>query len=248
MAWYAYCITEQKAFQGNSRVRKPFPIEGLRGVEGAQVIGYPSGEFLVIASEYLKPGTLNQKSGLEHAHVISECFKLGTVLPFRFATVFESEGSIRQAVRANRKIFMQSVADLRGKSEMHIKVVVPEKSLPKDAGIVAELPEIAGAEYLTKLRIEATRDRERQTKARALSQQVHKLFNPLDESVVCKRGSTGGLMLGIAHLIETDSVVKYQSRFSAATKHFKDCELIISGPWPPFHFLPEKLRPIHGDD
>lgn len=248
MAWYAYCITEQKSFQGENRVRRPFPIEGLRGVGGAQVIGYPSGNFAVVVSEYLRAGTLEQKAALEHAHVISECFKQGTVLPFKFATVFDTEDSIRHAVRANRKALLLSVSQLRGKSEMHLKVVVPGAAFPSSAAADSELPSVVGAEYLSKLRIKATRERERQTKARSLSQRVNKLFNPLDEEVTCKRNESGGLMIGIAHLIDSDSVTRYQNRFSAATKQFKDCELMISGPWPPFHFLPENLRTVHGDD
>ena len=34
MAWYAYCITEQQAFQGNSRARRPFTIPSLTGIGG----------------------------------------------------------------------------------------------------------------------------------------------------------------------------------------------------------------------
>ncbi len=244
MAWYAYCITEQRAFQGENRVRKPFPIEGLRGIGGAQIIGFPSGEFAVIASEYLKRGTLEQRAALEHAFVLSECFKHGTVLPFKFATIFDNEESIRFAVKANRRIFLQCVSQLRGKSEMHLKVVVPESSMAPGVCQDCEVPAVVGAEYLSKLRIAATRERERQTKARAVSQQVHKLFDPLDEDVSCKHHAGGGLTIGIAHLIENDSVPKYQNRFSTASKQFKDCELAISGPWPPFHFLPEKLRTV----
>jgi hypothetical protein len=29
-----------------------------------------------------------------------------------------------------------------------------------------------------------------------------------------------------------------------ATRQFKNCELVLSGPWPPYHFLPEKLRTV----
>ncbi len=247
MAWYAYCIAEQTSFQGNLRVRKPFPIEGLRGVQGAQVIGYPCGDLAVVASEYLRSGTLNQTATLAHAHVISECFKHGTVLPFKFATLFDSEEAIRMSVRANRKAFVQSVAQLRGKAEMHLKVRV-QMSSQSGAADDRELPSVVGAEYLSQLHINASRDRERQTKARALSQQANKLFNPLDEDITCKRDQSGSLMIGIAHLIDSGSVVKYQNRFTAATKHFKDCQLMISGPWPPFHFLPGNLRTVHGDD
>jgi hypothetical protein len=247
MAWYAYCITEQKDFQGNNRARRPFPIEGLHGVGGAQVIGYPSGDFAVIVSEYVRAGTLDQKSVLEHARVVGECFRNGTVLPFRFGTVFDNEDAMRQAVRNNRKTFGDSVSHLRGKAEMHVKVMVPDKALRSAAPTDSELPAAVGAAYLSQLHIKASRDRERQTQARALSLQVHKLFDPLDEDVTCKKTNSGALLIDIAHLIDTKSVEKYQNRFNAAAKRFKDCEIVISGPWPPYHFMPIKLRTVNGN-
>ena len=69
MSWYAYCITEQKAFLGSVRSRRPFPIEQLSGVNGSQVFAYPSGELAVIVSEY-SPGDLDQQAVIEHARVV----------------------------------------------------------------------------------------------------------------------------------------------------------------------------------
>lgn len=246
MAWYAYCITEQKVFQGNNRARRPFPIPGLRGVAGAQVIGYPSGDFAVVVSEYDRTGEVDQKSVVEYARVVGECFRNGTVLPFRFGTIFDNEDAMRQAIRCNRKVFLESVSQLRGKSEMHLKVMVPQTLLSR-AGDDVALPTAAGAEYLSKLHLKASHDRERQTKARAVSMHVHKLFNPLAEDITCKRVESGALMIDIAHLIDTKHVEKYQNRFSAATKQLRDCELVISGPWPPYHFMPGKVRTIGGN-
>src|ERR1700757_3263566 len=93
MSWYAYCITEQQAFQGLARARRPFPIENLRGVNGTQVFGYPSGDFAVIVSEYVPNGQLTQQAVVEHARVIGACFERTTVLPFRFGTVFDNDES-----------------------------------------------------------------------------------------------------------------------------------------------------------
>lgn len=241
MAWYAYCITEQQAFQGDTRARRPFIIENLKGVNGAQVLGHPSGEFAVIVSEYERSGTLDQRAILDHARVVSECFRNTTVLPFRFGTVFENDEALRRSVRSNRKAFMASVSRLRGKAEMHLKLLVKDGSL-REAMADVELPTTAGGEYLRKLREKAVRQRQRQTKARALSVQVHKLFNPLEEDVCCKKVDSGGMLLDIAHLIDGNSVEKYQNRYNTAARQLKDCELVISGPWPPYHFMPSKLR------
>ena len=247
MAWYAYCITEHQTLPNGTRTRRPFLLEGIQGVNGAPILSYPSGDFAVIVSEYERDGVkLEEKQVLEHARVVSVCFRTGTVLPFRFGTIFDSDDALRQAVRANRRTFGVSVAKLRGKSEMHLKVLVRDGSL-SDALAQIQLPDTVGGEYLTKLREKASRDRERQTKARALSVQVHKMFNPLEEDISCKRVDSKGMLIDIAHLIDSKYVEKYQNRYSTAARQLKNCEIAISGPWPPYHFMPGKLRTVAGN-
>jgi len=246
MAWYAYCLTELQSLNG-TRARRPFLLEGIQGVNGASVMSYPSGEFAVVVSEFDRASEkLEDKAVLEHARVVSVCFRSGTVLPFRFGTIFDTDEALRQAVRGNRRAFGQSVARLRGKSEMHLKLVVRDGSL-RDALTDVQLPDTVGGEYLMKLREKASKDRERQTKARALSVQVHKMFNPLEEEISCKRVNTDGMLIDIAHLIDSKAVEKYQNRYSSAAKQLKNCELSVSGPWPPYHFLPGKLRTVAGN-
>jgi hypothetical protein len=240
MAWYAYCISEQSAFLNGTRARRPFPIAGMQGIYGAQVLGYPSGEFAVVVSEYTADGTLSQQAVLDHARVVSDCFRSGTVLPFRFGTIFDSDDALRRAVRANRRTLVDSVMRLRGKSEMHLKLVIRDESL-RDKGTDTALPNVVGSEYLLRLRAKAARQRERQSKARAISVQVHKLLNPLEQEVSCKTDRSG-LLIDIAHLIDSGTVQKYQNRCTAATRQLKGCEIVVSGPWPPYHFTRSKMR------
>ncbi|HEV2986883.1 MAG TPA: GvpL/GvpF family gas vesicle protein [Candidatus Angelobacter sp.] len=239
MAWYAYCITEQQAFQGDTRARRPFPVEGLKGIGDTQAFGYPSGEFAVIVSEYVPAGDLGQQALLQHAHVVGECFKRTTVLPFRFGTVFDTDDTLRRAVRLNRKAFVESVNRLKGKAEMHLKLVVKDGSL-RQALEEIELPSTVGSEYLTKLREKASRQRERQTKARALSVQVNKIFDPLDQDICCRKVQSGHMQIDIAHLIDHKQVQKYQNRYQMASRHLPGIEVAMSGPWPPYHFIPSK--------
>ncbi|MBZ5719786.1 MAG: GvpL/GvpF family gas vesicle protein [Acidobacteriia bacterium] len=248
MAWYAYCLTEPQNLTTNgTRARRPSLLEGIQGVNGAPVLNYPSGEFAVVVSEYDRnTSRMDEKTVLEHARVVSVCFRNGTVLPFRFGTIFDTDEALRQAVRANRRAFGQSVDRLRGKAEMHLKVLIRDGSL-RDALADMPLPDTVGGEYLSRLREKASKDRERQTKARALSVQVHKLFNPLEEEVSCKRVAADGMLIDIAHLIDSKSVEKYQNRYTSAAKQLKNCELVLSGPWPPYHFLPGKLRTVAGN-
>ncbi len=247
MSWYAYCLTEHQTLNG-VRARRPFLLDGIQGVNSAPVMSYPSGEFAVIVSEFDRATSkLDEKSVLEHARVVSRSFRTATVLPFRFGTIFDTEDAIRRAVRSNRRTFCESVERLRGKSEMRIKLTVREGSVRGNMNEEIVLPDTVGREYLIKLREKASRERERQTKARALSVQVHKLFNPLEEEVSCKKVAPEGMLIDIAHLIDAKSVEKYQNRYTTAAKQLKNCEVTISGPWPPYHFLPGKLRTVAGN-
>jgi hypothetical protein len=242
MSWYAYCLIEHRLTNG-TRTRRPFVLEGIQGVNGSMVLGYPSGEFAVVVSEFDHLTTeLDEKHVLEHARVVSVCFRQGTVLPFRFGTIFDTDESLKQAVRANRRAFCESVARLKGKAEMHVKLLVRDgalKGLPD-----VQIPDTVGSEYLAKLRVKAMADRERQTRAKALSIQVHRLFNPLEEEISCKRVDTDGMLIDIAHLIDSKSLEKYQNRYASAAKQLKNCEISVTGPWPPYHFLPGKLRTV----
>jgi hypothetical protein len=243
MSWYAYCLTEQRNLTNGTRTRRPFVLEGIQGVNNAIVMSYPCGEFAVIVSEFDRGKIeLDENHVLDHARVVSMCFRQGTVLPFRFGTIFDSDECLRQAVRGNRRAFGESVARLKGKAEMHVKLLVRDGSLKQLQDVT--VPDTVGGEYLAKLREKAMADRERQTKAKALSVQVHRLFNPLEEEISCKRFDTDGMLIDIAHLIDSKSIEKYQNRYASAVKQLKNCEMSVSGPWPPYHFMPGKLRTV----
>ncbi|HVJ06865.1 MAG TPA: GvpL/GvpF family gas vesicle protein [Acidisarcina sp.] len=242
MAWYAYCIGEKQSFPELARHRKPIPFASVTGVSGNQVFLYPASDLALIVSEHNPEEQYDQKAGVDHARVIADCFKLSTVLPFRFGTVFHDDEALRRSIRSNQRQFLANMERLRGKAEMHLKVVVDD-SCREITRPVAQ--DCVGKEYLTSLRENATRQRERQTKARAISVQLHRMFAPLDEEISCRRIDTGKMLLDIAHLIDSKSVERYQNKYVSAMQILKDCKLQLSGPWPPYHFVHKLIRPCH---
>jgi hypothetical protein len=218
-------------------------LESVLGVSGNQVFLYPASDLAVVVSEHNPADVLNQKSGVDHARVIADCFQHSTVLPFRFGTVFGDDEALRKSIRSNQRQFLSNIDKLRGKTEMHLKVVVDgccgraaEKRPPGER---------AGWEYLTNLRENATRQRERQTRARAVSFQMHRLFMPLDEDVSCRLTESGKMVLDIAHLIDRKYVERYQNKFSTTSTLMRDCQMQVSGPWPPYHFVHRLTRGAH---
>ena len=240
MAWYAYCIAERCAFPELAHHRRPVPLEGIFGLFGGQTFLFPAADLTVIVSEHLPEdavrinGPESSIAAREHARVIAATFARSTVLPFRFGTTFEDDDALRRSVRSNQRHFLANVERLRGKAEMHLKVLVddvcPEKDLPAAA-------RTAGQAYLSQLRESAVRQRERQSRARALSIQMHRMFLPLEEEITCKRTDSGKMLLDIAHLVDKKTVERYQNKYSSATQQLKDCAMQLSGPWPPYHFV-----------
>ena len=218
MAWYAYCIAERNAFPDLARHRRPMPLTGVTGLFGNQTFLFPAADLAVIAG----------------------CFAKSTVLPFRFGTTFEDDDALRRSVRSNQRHFMANVERLRGKAEMHIKLLVDD-ICPETQGMVYK-QQAAGQEYLSHLRESASRQRERQSRARALSIQMHRMFLPLAEEITCKRMDSGKMLLDIAHLVDKKTVERYQNKYSTATLQMKDCNMQLSGPWPPYHFVHRDQR------
>jgi hypothetical protein len=242
MAWYAYCIGEKQSFPELARHRKPIPLESIHGVSGNQVFLYPASDLAVIVSEHNPAEEMNQKAGVEHARVIADCFKHSTVLPFRFGTVFESDESLRKSIRSNQRQFLGNIEKLHGKTEMHIKIHVEDcgRSLEHNGALAG-----VGREYLSHLRETASRQRERQTRARAVAFQMHRTFMPLDEEVSCRMTDSGKMLLDIAHLINRKQVERYQNKFTQMMGQMKECQMQLSGPWPPYHFVHKLTRTHH---
>jgi len=234
MAWYGYCIAERQAFPELTRHRRPIPLTGISGLFTNQTFLFPAGDLAIIVSEHTPEDSarMDQSAARIHARVVADCFKLSTVLPFRFGTVFQDDEALRRSVRSNQRHFLANVERLRGKAEMHLKVLVDD-TCPGNAARDMTV----GPQYLSSLRASASRQRERQSKARALSLQMHRMFLPLAEEITCKRMESGKMLLDIAHLIDHKTVERYQNKYSTATIELKDCNMQLSGPWPPYHFV-----------
>jgi hypothetical protein len=243
MAWYAYCIGEKQAFPELARHRKPIPLESVLGVSGNQVFLYPASDLAIVVSEHNPAEPLNQKAGVDHARVIADCFKQSTVLPFRFGTVFQDDEGLRKSIRSNQRQFQGNLERLQGKTEMHLKIYVDGccgKEIEKHPPF-----EGVGKEYLSNLRESATRQRERQTRARAVSFQMHRMFSPLDEEISCRVTDSGKMLLDIAHLIDRKCIERYQNKFITTSAMMKECQMQLSGPWPPYHFVHRLTRGSH---
>jgi hypothetical protein len=245
MAWYAYCVTEKQAFPALLRHRKPVPLETVTGIEGNQVFLYPANDLAVVVSEHVPSQVSSSQNAKDHARVIADCFKTATVLPFRFGTVFANDELLRRSVRANQRQFLSNIAALHGKSEMHMKLTLEDCCREQIREAFTAVGS-RGRTYLSDLRESAVRQRERQVRGRSLSTQLNRMFSPLAEEITCRRLESGKMQLDVSHLIPSRLVERYGNKFQMVREQMRDCQLQLSGPWPPYHFVHSLTRPVTG--
>ncbi len=240
MAWYAYCVTEKSAFPELLHHRKPVPLPQVTGINGNQAFLYSASDLAVVVSEYVPSDTPPSQQAKDHARVVAACFAAATVLPFRFGTVFANDELLRRSVRANQRQFQANLLLLQAKSEMHIKVTLQDAG--REQGRDESASCAGGHTYLSELRASALKQRERQTRARSLSMQLHRMFAPLAEELSCRRLEGGKLQLDVSHLISSRLVERYTNKFGLVREQLPGCRMQLSGPWPPYHFVQSLQR------
>ncbi len=240
MAWYAYCVTEKQAFPEMQHHRKPVPLPEMTGIDGGQIFLQSASDLAVVVSEHAPSAAASSQHPKDHARVVAACFSLATVLPFRFGTVFANDELLRRSVRANQRQFLSNLALLHGKSEMHIKLTLDDGC--REPGRENLYAIAGGRTYLSELRENAARQRERQTRARSVSMQLNRMFAPLAEELSCRRLEPGRMQLDVSHLIPSRLVERYVNKFALVREQMADCRLQLSGPWPPYHFVQNLQR------
>ena len=235
MAFYAYCLIRLGQ-------EEPWPV--LQGIAEHPVFPLRCGKYSVLLSRLERTFSFTPRSIVEHGQVIAKVFETHTVLPMRFGTFFKTEKQIQNLVQENQKELLESFCRLRGKSEMRLKMVYPANGInapetkgarkpPRDVFAAGDSGSNGNGHASELMNTEL---------AHQLAARIGEMFRPLEQQISCRAIQNHGLLIDCAHLVESDKVEIYQKLQSAASEKVKNCDLRISGPWPPYHFLPTSVR------
>ncbi len=230
MAFYAYCLLRLSSDE-------PWPV--MQGISEHPVFPFRCGKYTMLLSRLDRNFPFTPRSIVEHAQVISRVFESHTVLPMRFATFFKSEKQISNLIQENQKELLESFCRLRGKAEMRLKLVFQNCHDTKPEW--KPLQSIQTAEHESSEE-PAILDPARREMADQIATRLRDMFHPLDQQVSCRLIQNRELLVDCAHLIETQKAEIYQKMQPAACEEVKGCDIRISGPWPPYHFLPTSVR------
>jgi hypothetical protein len=232
MALYAYCLL---------RISPNHIFAAMRGIDARPVFPFRCDKYAMLVSRLERDFPFSARSIAEHGRLISRVFQSHTVLPMRFGTFFRSEKQISELIRENKQEFLETFCRLRGKAEMRLKVVL------SGAAESWETRRKPPQKYVEGERNESNGDGEAsdllsQQMAAELAARLRHVLHPVDEQVFCRKIEGNQFLVDCAHLIDAGQVEAYQKLSALASDQVKDCAVRMSGPWPPYHFLPAAIR------
>jgi hypothetical protein len=196
--------------------------------------------------EHLRDLEWVKRLAVAHSEVLDRVAAATAVVPMRICTVYRSESRVREMLRDGAVRFSELLAQLTGRSEWGVKVFsVRPPSIPEPE---AEAPQLggAGAAYLL------ARRRERDVLAQA-DRQIDQACEEIHELLCAaavqgavnppQRQTPGEMLLNGVYLVDDQAVEPFREQVRELGQRYESfgLELVATGPWPAYNFVPEDV-------
>ena len=267
VGWYVYCLIPFDRAQGKpssagipslAGIDEQFPLALIvEGALGALVSPVPLAEWSgARLKQHLEDLGWVEEKTRRHEAIVEAAMKQSPVLPLRFCTLFESPEGVQKVLRAHRATLQESFEYLRDKEEWGVKGFSDRPRLRQllmevDPKLLRLSKELDGQppgqafflrkqlESLASLKVEEREVELAQSAEEALRRKVVELVKnpPLSRKITGRRQE---MILNMACLVPKEHVKGFLAmvaRWNSAYEQ-EGFELIASGPWPPYHFVP----------
>jgi hypothetical protein len=214
----AYCIVEQQ-----NQINIP-----ANGVEGAPVQCMDVRNLRCFVSEFAAhiPSEPVPEMVKAFHQVLQRIFAQTAIIPFRFPTIVENEGVLRQFVEGRSAEYSNALRRLRNKVQMDVRIILnPSASLPS-ANSVNSSSSQSGRKYL-----EDRRGRYQQ--AQSILDEFRRVSNSLAEEWI-QRDTPSGIR-GFA-LMDRSAMPVFLEKIGRVVTP-ADISARVTGPWPPSEFV-----------
>jgi hypothetical protein len=229
MSLYAYCVT---------RLEKDEDWAVFSGVADRPVFALRHQKVALLASRMERVRLEEPRHVVQHGQVVRRIFEQRTVLPFRFGTLFATEAEATALLRQNHDQFLEAIRRLRGKAELHVKVqfsldatppatrTQPGRLVVSDQGYgIASVPPV--------------NDGTQSALTDLVTRRLREVLGGLDEQVSTRALADGQVHMDLRYLVERNPAPR---PVTLAIPEVSDCHVQVTGPWPPYHFLPINAR------
>jgi hypothetical protein len=165
----------------------------------------------------------------QHAIVVRLGRNTNAVLPARYGA-FMPEDELFRVVRQRRGVLLEALALVRGKQQMTVRILGRRRT---GARRDAPVKEASGTAYL-RARVESVVG-----SSSPAVDVIRQAVRPLVSAERIEAGA-GAIHATITHLVARGRAPRYRALVKAAcAKAERLPQISISGPWPPFAFVPE---------
>jgi hypothetical protein len=186
-----------------------------------------------------------------HERVLDELCRRTTVIPMRLCTVYKTEGGIREMLLRESEALVAALEHLDGKTEWGVKVFFERpRGSRASSRDTASSEEGSGAAYMDHRRLERDRARQLDEQVEAAVSEIHERLDSLSgESTLNPpqrpevSAHPGEMVLNGAYLIEHGNETEFHAETDALQSRFASVglELVVTGPWPAYNFLPGRI-------
>jgi hypothetical protein len=259
-AWYVYGIINAGA---------EMVARGLRGIGDGPLATVTEGQLTAVYSRVPREDFeetelrthLSDMAWVEHVArgheaALDELCSQTTVIPMRMCTVYQTESRLREMLQREREPLTEAIEHLEGKREWGVQAFLHRDraslSVGGDecSGSPGGSSGSAGAAYMQRRRRE--RDSEVQLE-RLVAEAAEEIHDSLAAAAVDSAlnspqrpeatGRRAEMVLNGVYLVEDQAKEAFDDRVRELQSNFSSTglELLVTGPWPPYNFLPGSI-------
>lgn len=264
LGWYLYGVldpaAERKDVAAGPSVDPDHEVMVL--VEG-RLAALASEVSLDEFNETVLPERLNDPAWLEakiraHEQVLEHALDKTAVVPFRFCTVYRSEAELRSFLAEKGQLLEDALASVRGKVERGVKAFADRDALSAGLGTRSDAVreqeqrvEAAqgGRKYMEERRLQQLLDDELARARSDYASSIHaRLLEAAEDGVLNPpqspelSGRDEQMLLNGAYLVPA-AAGDFDAAFEALAREYGalGVTLELTGPWPPYNFVPREL-------
>jgi Gas vesicle synthesis protein GvpL/GvpF len=255
-ATYLYCLVRDS--------REP-PLDtappGLAGFASPRTLAAVDDLWLVAADaplpEYASETIQDRLSDLSwvsacalaHEAVVEHFASAAAVLPMKLFTLFSSDERALAHVRDNREELSRALDRVAGSVEWGVRVRLDEtraREILADEAREAASRSSAGTSFLLRKKLEQDATRSLAGRLRAEMEEVFAELSEGAAEAIRREPATppeagGRLLLDAAFLVPSQSRADFEALVERCASRLapRGCEVTLTGPWPPYHFVEE---------
>jgi hypothetical protein len=233
---YLYAICNQQA---------AIPQE-VRGVDLAPLVELRHSDIGAVVSVIEEGAPVPSPQRLwQHERVVETLMNRRTVLPARFATVFDHKDDVLQQLHLNEAVYIESLARVRGCVELGLRVlrmVEPPASVTEDENDGIPCPNLLASEKngrtfeiarsAANLQRDALRRRDE-----SLGEILNRSLSICANDHIARVETQTGTVLKASYLIPQGRLPEMQKTVHHLRDTYKNLHFLCTGPWPPYHFV-----------